>query len=152
MKRVLVPLVVCSALLAVAPFAQASDSSLKSALKSYEANLTKDIGYLATFKAPSKSGASAALHKISKVESDLNAVEHAASGQQASSSSGRTGRSEVLSALHYALVAAGDAKASATAARSHNASTAKKDAKATVSETNKAIPLFESGGKLLKLF
>lgn len=146
------PLVLCSALLALAPFAQASDSSLRSALKAYEANLTKDIGYLATFKAPSSSGASAALHKISKIASDLNAAEHAASAQQASSSSGRTARSDVLSALHDALIAAGDAKASATAARSHKASTAKKDAKATVSETNKAIPLFETGGKLLKLF
>lgn len=152
MKRVLTPLVICSALLAVAPFAHASDSSLKHALKAYEANLTKDIAYLASFKAPSKSGASAALHKISKVESDLNGAKQAANGQQASSSSGKTGRSKVLSALHYALVAASDAKASATAARSHEASTAKKDAKATVSETNKAIPLFESGGKLLHLF
>jgi len=58
----------------------------------------------------------------------------------------------VLSALHDATVAANDARASATAARSGIRSTAKRDAKKEQSEINKAIALFESGGRLLHLF
>jgi hypothetical protein len=152
MNRVVLPLLVSLAVLAAAPFAQASDASLKKALKPYETRLTTDIGYLSNFSAPSKSAAPAALTKLSKIRSDLTGATKAATGQQASTSSGRKGRTQVLSALHDATVAAGDAQACATAARFGNKSTAKRDAKAEQGEINKAIPLFESGGKLLHLF
>jgi hypothetical protein len=152
MKRTALLLPVLVAVLAAAPFAQANDASLTKALKRYETRLTTDIGYLSSFAAPSKNGARAALSKLSKVRSDLGGATNAANGQQASTASGRKGRAQVLSALHDATVAASDARASATAARSGLRSTAKRDAKNELSEINKAIALFESGGRLLHLF
>lgn len=151
MKRVMLPLLVSLGVLAVAPLAQASDASLEHALKPYKARLTSDIGYLANFSAPSRRAASGALSTLSKVRADLNGATHAANGQQASSSSGRRGRSEVLSAFHDATVAAGDAQASAHAARAGHSSTARRDAGEEQTEINSAIPLFESGGGLLGL-
>lgn len=139
-------------LLAAVPIAQANDSSLTKALKRYENRLTTDIGYLSGFTVPSRKAASAVLAKLTKVRTDLAGATHAAGARQASTSSGRKGRTQVLSALHDATVAASDAQSCATAARSGNRSTAKRDAKAEQSEINKAIPLFESGGKLLHLF
>lgn len=152
MKRVAPALLVSLGLLVASPLAQASDASLKSALKRYEARLTTDIGYLSSFSAPSRSTAPAALSRLSKIRSDLTGAARAATGEQASTSSGRKGRTLVLSGLHDATVAADDARACATAARSGNRSTARGDAKAEQSEINKAIGLFESGGKLLHLF
>ena len=58
----------------------------------------------------------------------------------------------MLSGLHDATLAASDARAAAAAARSGKRSTARRDAKEEQREINKAIPLFESGGKLLHLF
>jgi hypothetical protein len=144
MKRLVLPL----GLLAAAPLAQASNASLEKALKPYETRLTTDISYLSNFSAPSKKAAPAALTKLSKINSDLSGATKAATGQQASTSSGRKGRTQVLSALHEATVATSDARACATAARSGKKSTAKSEQ----SEINKAIPLFESGGELLHLF
>jgi hypothetical protein len=152
MKRVALPLLVSFGVLAVAPLAQASDASLKHALKAYQARLTADIGYLASFSAPSKSAAPASLSKLSKIRGDLTGAAQAATGQQASTPSGRKGRTLVLSGLNDAIIAVGDARASATAARSGDRSTAKNDAKVELSEINKAIPLFESGGRMLHLF
>ena len=62
------------------------------------------------------------------------------------------GPAQALPALHDATVAASDARASAAAARSGLRSTAKRDAKNELSEINKPIALFESGGRLLHLF
>jgi hypothetical protein len=152
MKRVALPLVVAVGLLAVAPLAHASDASLKRALRAYKARLTTDIGYLASFAAPNKGAAVGALRRLSTVRGDLTGATHAATLQQASTSSGRRARTLVLSGLHDAIAAVGDARASATAARSGNRSAAKRAARKARDETNKAIPLFESGGRLLHLF
>ncbi len=152
MKRVMLPLLVSLGVLAVAPVAQANDASLEHALKPYKARLTSDIGYLSSFSAPSKRAASGALSTLSKVRADLDGATRAANGQQASTSSGRRGRTEVLSAFHDATLAAGDAQASAKAAHAGHSSTAKRDAGEEQTEINSAIPLFESGGGLLHLF
>jgi hypothetical protein len=152
MKR-LAPLVFALlGLLAAAPLAAASDVSLRTALKPYEARLTTDIGYLSSFSAPSRSAAPAVLSMLSKVRSALSGATLAASRQQGSSSSGRKGRAQVLSALGYATAAADEAGASANAARAGNRSAAKLDAKQEQSKITKAIPLFKSGGSLLHLF
>ena len=152
MKRVALPLLVAVALVAVTPVAQASDQTLRRALQAYKTRLTADIAYLASFSAPTKSKASVALRRLSKVRSDLTGATRAANGQQASSGSGRRGRKLVLSGLQHALTAAGDARASATAARSGNRAAAKRDARHERGEINQAVPLFESGGRLLHLF
>lgn len=152
MKRGALPLLVALGLLVAAPLAQANDASLEHALKPYEARLTKDIGYLSSFSAPKKSAATAALHRLAKIHTDLTGATHAATTHQASTSSGRRGRTLVLSALHDAIVALGDARSCATAARSGNGSAAKRDRKQALKEINKAIPLFEAGGTLLHLF
>jgi hypothetical protein len=152
MKRVALSILVLLGMLAAAPLAQASDASLTKALKRYETRLTTDIGYLSSFSAPSRKAAPAALHKLSNVSRDLTGATSAATGQQASTSSGRKGRTQVLSGLHDATLAASDARATAAAARSGKRSTARRDAKEEQREINKAIPLFESGGKLLHLF
>jgi hypothetical protein len=152
MKRWLLPLLIVAGLLAVAPLAQASDASLKHALSAYKTRLTNDISYLAGFKAPSKSAAGGVLRKLSKVHHDLNGAMVAANGQQASTRSGRKGRTLVLSGLHHALLATSDAQASASAARAGKRGTAKTDAKNEQTEINKAIPQFEQGGRLLHLF
>jgi hypothetical protein len=152
MKRVVLPLVVLLALLAPAPLALASDASLKKALKPFKARLTADIAYLAGFSAPSRARASGALSKLATIRKDLSGATRAATNNKASTKSGRKGRTLVLSALHDATLATGDARASAKAARSGNRSAAKRDAKHERSEINKAIPRFESGGKLLHLF
>jgi hypothetical protein len=152
MKRFALLTLVGLGLLGVPPVAVASDASLKAALKPYESRLTTDIGYLSSFSTPSRSAALPALSKLSKIRSGLSGATRAASRQQASSSSGRRGRTLVLSALADATLAPGDAQASANAARSGSRSAAKRKAKEEQSEINKAIPLFESGGRLLHLF
>lgn len=152
MKRVALPLLVVLGLVAVTPIAQASDQSLRRALQPYKARLTADIGYLASFTAPTKSNAAAALRRLSGVRSDLNGATRAATGQQASTSSGRKGRTLVLSGLEHAITAAGDARASASAARSGNRATATRDARHERGEINHVVTLFESGGRLLHLF
>ncbi len=152
MKRLATPFIVLLALVSTASVARASDSSLEHALSVYKGRLTADIGYLASFSAPNRSGAGGALSRLSRVESDLAGARQAATGQQGSSSSGRKGRALVLSGLGDALGAAGDARASATAARSGKSSTARSDARSETSEINRAIPLFQQGGTLLHLF
>jgi hypothetical protein len=132
--------------------AQASDASLKNALKAYEMRLTSDIGSLSSFTVPSKNAANGVLGKLSTIAKDLSGATRAANGQQASTSTGRTGRIEVLSALNYASTATRDARASASAAKAGKSSTARSDQSQEQSAINKAIPLFESGGKKLHLF
>jgi hypothetical protein len=151
-QRVALPLLVSLGLLVATPLAQASDASLERALKAYGARLTGDIGYLSSFSAPSKRAAGAVLHRLSKVRDDLAGATRAATGRQASTSSGRKGRKLVLSGLHDATAAAGDARACATAARSGNRFAAKRYERQEQSEIGKAIPMLESGGKVLHLF
>lgn len=145
-------LVIWAALLAAAPLANASDATIRHALKPYKKKLETDIAYLAAFSAPSRSAAPAALHKLSKIRTDLTGASHALQHQTASSSKGTKGRTDVLNALHTALTATSDAKNSATAAHTGHQSTAGTDAKSAKKEINKAIPQFETGGSLLKLF
>jgi hypothetical protein len=152
MKRWLLPLLLVAGLLASAPLAQASDASLKHALSPFKSRLTADIAYLAGFKSPSKSAAGGVLRKLSKIGHDLSGATQAANGQQASTNSGRRGRTLVLSGLHHASLATSDAQASARAARAGKRATAKSDAKNEQTEINKAIPQFEQGGRLLHLF
>ena len=152
MKRAVLFPVVVVALGALAPAGAASDKSLENALKPYKSKLTADVAYLANFKAPSKSKAGAALKKLATVNGDLTGAKNAAENNQASSSKGRSGRTAVIAGLTDALAAVADGKASASAAKSGKASTAKTDAKAELKETNKAIPLLESGGMKLGLF
>ena len=152
MKRVALPLLIAIGLLATASFAQASDAGLRRALRPYRARLTTDISYLSNFTAPSKSRTGAALRRLSKIRGDLGGATRAANLQQASTSSGRKGRTLVLSALHDASAAAADARASALAARSGNRSAARRDARKEQGEINRAITSFEQGGKLLHLF
>lgn len=140
------------ALLIVVPLAQASDASLERALKAYKGRLTVDIAYLSNFSVPSHKAAATVLHKLSKVRSDLSGARRAATHQQASSSSARKGQALVLSALRDVLAAESDAHACAAAVRSADRAAAKRDQAKEQSEVNKAIPLFESGGKLLHLF
>jgi hypothetical protein len=152
MKRIALSVLVMLGLLAGAPIAHASNASLTHALKPYETRLTTDIGYLSSFSAPSRTAASAALTKLSRVRRDLSSATGAASGQQASTNSGRKGRTLVLSAMHDATLAAGDAQASATAARAGRHGVARRDAQSEQTEISRAIPSFESGGRLLHLF
>jgi hypothetical protein len=152
LKRFTIPLLVMLGLLAFAPLAAASDKSLENALKPYKTKLTTDVAYLAAFKAPAKSKAGGVLKKLSKITADLNGAKNAANGQQASTNSGKQGRTEVLSGLGDLLAAAGDAKNSASAAKAGKSATAKSDAKLELKATNKAIPLLEAGGTKLKLF
>ena len=150
MKRIALSVVLGG--LVIAPAATASDSSLTNALKPYKAKLTSDIAYLATFQAPSKGAAGGVGKKLAKIEKDLKAVRGAAQANQASSSKGATGRSEVLAGVGDALTATGDAKASVAAARAGKKATAKKDAKAARAEIAKAVPVLEAGGHALGLF
>jgi hypothetical protein len=152
MKRAVVPMIVLLGLLAVAPAGLASDKSLAKALKPYKTKLTTDVAYVATFKAPSKSKAGAAETKLKKIKTDVTGAKNAATGQQASTSKGKTARADVLEGLGYVLNAIKDAHSSAAAAKKGKASTAKSDAKAAVTETNKAIPPLEAGGQDLGLF
>jgi hypothetical protein len=152
MKRIATPFLVLVALAAAAPIAVASDASLEHALGAYKSRLTADIGYLASFSAPSRSGASAALSRLSKIQQDLSGARHAAGAQQGSSSAGRRGRTLVLSALGDAIAAAGHAQSSANAARSGKTSTARGEARSESGDINRAIPLFQQGGTLLHLF
>src|ERR1700730_5493802 len=92
MKRIALALLVSLGLLAVAPLAHASDVSLEHALKAYKTRLTADIGYLASFSPPSKSAAATALSRLAKLRSDLTGATQAATRQQASTNSGRKGR------------------------------------------------------------
>lgn len=151
-KRTTISLVVVlGALVPVAP-AQASDKTLEKALKPYKSKLTVDVAYLANYAAPSKSKASSALKELSKVKGDLNGALKAATDNQASSSKGKTGRTEVIAGLKDALKANAEAQASANAAKSGKSSTAKSDAKTEKSEIDKAIAPLEAGGKALGLF
>jgi hypothetical protein len=152
MKRLLLPSIVSIGLLAMAPMARGSDASLEHALKPYKTKLTTDVAYLSSFSAPSKSRATATLRRLSNVAGDLAGATRAANGQQASTTSGRKGRKLVLQGLHDATLAVGDARASATAAKSGQRSTAKRDARSERAKINKAIPQLEQGGMLLHLF
>jgi hypothetical protein len=151
-SRAVVPVLFLLSLLTAAPLAQASDRSLERAIAPYKSRLTSDIGYLSNFAAPSRHSAPGVQTRVARILGDLAAVTSAAKGQRASSSSVRHGQSLVLSALHYATLAAEDARASAGAARSGNGAGARGDARAELSQINRAIPLFESGGHLLHLF
>jgi hypothetical protein len=151
MKRFALSCLVSIAVLASPSLAQASDSSLEHALAGYESKLTSDIGYLASFSTPSRSGAAGALSRLSGVQRDLEGASKAASGQQASSSAGRKGRALVLSALGDALTAAGDARAAADAAHAGKSAAARGDAGKEQSAIDQAIPRFEQGGSLLHL-
>jgi hypothetical protein len=152
MKFLAVVLLAALGMVAAAPLAQASDATLKRALKAYEGRLTADIGYLSSFSVPSKGTAAGVLRRLSKVRTDLTGAARAANHEQASSSSGRRGRALVLSGLHDASAAAGDARACANAAGAGNRSAAARDRRLERREIGKAIPLFESGGRLLHLF
>jgi hypothetical protein len=152
MRRIALSCLVSITVLVTPALARASDASLKHALAGYQAKLTSDIGYLSNFSAPSRSAAGGVLRRLSGVQGDLSGASRAASGQQASSSSGRKGRALVLSALSEALTAAGDARAAADAARAGNTSGARSDAGKERSAINQAIPHFEQGGALLHLF
>jgi hypothetical protein len=151
MKRALLLLLVLIGLLAT-PAALASDKSLENALKPYKAKLTTDIAYLATFKAPTKSKASAASKELTKIESTLKGAKSAAESHQASSSKGKTGRTDVIAGVTDALTATTDGESSASAAKSGKSSKAKSDAKAELKAIDKALPLLETGGKDLGLF
>jgi hypothetical protein len=151
-KRITISLlVVFGALVPVAP-AMASDQSLEKALKPYKTKLTTDIAYLANFATPSKSKASSDLKQLSKVKGDLNGALKAATDNQASSSKGKAGRTDVIAGVKDALKAESEAVASATAAKSGKSSTAKSDAKTEKSEIDKALAPLEAGGKALGLF
>lgn len=139
-------------LLVGAPPAQASDASLRRALRSYETRLAADIGYLSSFTMPTRSRAPAVLRRLSSVRTDLNGATGAAERNRASTGSGRVGRAQVLSALHYAITATIDAQLCASAARVGNRARARRDARAEQRAINQAIPLFEAGGKRLHLF
>ncbi len=152
MKRVSLLCLVSTAMLVSPSLARASDASLEHALAAYQSRLTSDIGYLANFSTPSRSGAAGALARLSSVQSDLTGASRAASGQQASSSAGRKGRALVLSALSEAITATGDARAAADAARAGKGSAARSDAAKEHSAIDEAIPRFEQGGSLLHLF
>ena len=151
MKRVVLSLLVMIGLLAT-PVALASDKSLEAALKPYKAKLTTDIAYLANFKAPTKSKAAAATKELGKIASTLNGAKKAAEDNQASSSKGKAGRTDVINGLTDALSAASDGKSAASAAKSGKGSSAKSHAKSEKTEIDKAIPLLETGGTDLKLF
>jgi hypothetical protein len=142
----------CLGLGMLVPAAQADDAGLQKALKAYESRLTTDIGYLAAFTKPSAGGVPTALHRLSKIAEDLSGATHAAKTHHASTTAGAKGRTEVLAALHDAMAATRDAEASAKAVRGGKPAKAKHEAKLERSAINKAIPLFESGGKKLHLF
>ena len=153
MRRRILPAALALIALAIAPgLARASDASVRHALSAYESRLTADIGRLANFSVPSRATAAATLAALTKVQADLNGAVRAANGQRASTSAGRRGRTLVLSGLGEALSAASDAKAAATAARSGHTATAKAETTKEQAAINRAIPRFESGGKLLHLF
>ncbi len=149
---VAVPLLVSLGLLVAAPLAQASDASLKRAVKPYVARLTADIGYLSNFSVPSRSGAATVLRRLPKISKDLRGATRAVKDNQGSTSSGRKGRTLALSALGHATIATRDARTCATAVRSGHRSAAKNDQRREQSEINKAISQFEAAGKLLHLF
>ena len=132
--------------------AHASDASFKRALSPYKTKLTTDIAYLSNFSTPSKRAASGSLNTLARIGRDLSGATSAARGQQGSTSSGREGRSEVLSALRYATSATSFARSSASAARVGNRSLAAGYARSEQATIKKAIPLFEDGGRRLHLF
>ena len=152
MRRVGISLVIVMGLAALAGPAWASDATLKNALKPYKTRLTADVAYLAAFKVPSSSAASGVQSKLSKISKDLQGATQAANANQASTKNGRKGRSQVLDGLHDAIAAADSARACVKAVKAGKASAAKSDRKLEQSNVNRAIPLLESGGKLLKLF
>ncbi|MHB1571932.1 MAG: hypothetical protein ACYCXW_24030 [Solirubrobacteraceae bacterium] len=137
---------------AFASAANASDASFRRALAPYKTKLTTDIAYLSNFSAPSKRAAPSSLRTLSRISRDLAGATKAAKGQQGSTTSGRKGRSEVLSALSYATSATSYARSSATAARGGNRSRALAYARSEQARIDKAIPLFEDGGRRLHLF
>lgn len=143
---------VCAGALVNAPLAQASNATLEHALKSYDKRLTADIGYLSSFAAPSRARAGAALRRLTTVRTDLAGATRAATTHQASTASGRRGRTDILVALRDATAATSDARNSATAARAGRRTTARSDARAEQRQINAAIPRFEAGGRLLHLF
>lgn len=146
------PLLICAALLAAAPLARASDASIRRVMNPYKTKLTVDIAYLANFSAPSWKAAPGTLHKLAGIRTELTRASRALEHQKASTRNGRRGRTDVLNALHTALTATTDARNSATAARHRHSATARKDTKAEQRQIGKAIPEFETGGRLLHLF
>ena len=152
MRRTLASSLAVVGLLASPTLAHASDTSLRHALSTYESRLTSDIGRLANFAVPSRAAAASTVAAMTKVNADLEGAVRAATAQKASTSAGRRGRTLVLSGLHEAIVAAGDAKAAALAARTGHGAAARAQAAKERAAINRAIPLFESGGKLLHLF
>lgn len=152
MRRAALLCLASMTVLAAASVAQASDASLEHALAAYQSKLTTDIGYLASFATPSRATAAATLSRLSTAQRDLTAADKAASGQQASSATGRQGRTLILSALGEASAAAADGRAAASAARTGNSSAAKAAAARERGAIDAAIPDFEQGGKDLHLF
>ncbi len=152
MKRITLSLLIAAGFAVLPSAAAASDATLKSALKAYETKLTTDIGYLSSFSTPSKNGAKGALQKLSKIDKDLAGATKAANKNQGSTANGKKGRTEILAALKDATAADSSAQACAKAAHAAKHSAAKSALKQEQRQINKAIPLFESGGKLLKLF
>jgi len=150
--RVAVPVLISLGLLLAAPLAQASDASLKRAVKPYVQRLTADISYLSNFSVPSKGGTATVLRRLSKVRKDLGGATRAVKDNQGSTSSGRKGRTLALSALAHATTATGDAVSCASAVRAGHRSVAKSDQRREQNEINKAISQFETAGRLLHLF
>ncbi len=142
----------CLGLGLLVPVAQADDAGLHKALKAYEKRLTTDISYLAAFTKPTKAAVPGTLQKLSKIAKDLSGATHAATTHQASTTAGAKGRTEVRSALKDATTAMRDAQTSAKAVRGGKTAKAKHEAALERKAINQAIPLFESGGKKLKLF
>lgn len=152
MRRIALFLVMVVVVLASSVPAWASDSTLRNALKPYKMRLTADVAYLAVFKVPSKAKAGTVSVKLPKIEKDLLGATQAANANQASTKNGRKARAQVLAGLHDALAATDSARACVNAVKAGKAPAAKSDRKLEQSNINKAIPLLESGGKLLKLF
>jgi hypothetical protein len=150
--RVALPLLISLGLLIAAPLAQASDASLRRAVKPYVSRLTADVSYLSNFAVPRKSGVVTVLRRLDKIRTDLGGATRAVKDNQGSTSAGRKGRTLALSALRHATTATADARACATAVRAGKRSAAKSDQRHEQTEINRAISQFEAAGKLLHLF
>lgn len=152
MKRTTLVLVVAACVLGFGSSAWASDAGLERALGAYRSRLTADMVYLASFSTPSRGSAGSALSRLAGITRDLTGAVRAASSQRASTRNGSRGVSLLLVAFSDALNAAGDARAAAAAARSGYGSRARNDVRLEQTQINRAIPLFEQGGRLLHLF
>jgi hypothetical protein len=151
-RSVIVLALLAAAIGALAPPASANDASVRRAFKTYEKKLTKDISYLASFKTPTRRSSGTVLKHVAGIRRDLRGAERAQKGKRASTAKGRTGRQQILTALSDANSAAGQARASALAIRGGHRAAARGDARKEQRIVNKAIALFEAGGKKLHLF